>query len=93
MSEPELEVKPASEMRRGSTVENIDSGMENRQFLVPIATDVPDVRLVGDRVIIAADVDMKGLRKLRRQLAMFEQMLSMGDEDDEPTEKGKGVFG
>ncbi|MFK0692928.1 hypothetical protein ACFX5Q_33030 [Mesorhizobium sp. IMUNJ 23033] len=42
-----------------------------------------DARIVGDRVIINANVDLKGLRKLRRQIAMFEQMLSMDDEDDD----------
>ncbi|MER8380946.1 hypothetical protein [Mesorhizobium sp. M1399] len=52
-----------------------------------------DARIVGGRVIINADVDLKGLRKLRRQIAMFEQMLSMDDEDDEGSEKDKGVFG
>ncbi|CAI2932033.1 hypothetical protein [Aminobacter niigataensis] len=51
-----------------------------------------DARIVDGRVIINADVDLKGLRKLRRQIAMFEQMLSMEDEEDDDTEKDKGAF-
>jgi hypothetical protein len=49
----------------------------------PPPQNVPDVRMVGERLIISADVDLKGLRKLRKQLRMFESMLSMGD-DEEP---------
>jgi hypothetical protein len=52
-----------------------------------------DARIVGGRVIINADVDLKGLRKLRRQIAMFEQILSMDDDEDNDSEKDKGVFG
>ncbi|TPJ16728.1 hypothetical protein FJW04_11735 [Mesorhizobium sp. B2-7-3] len=52
-------------------------------FLSPEGVAAIDARIVGGRVIINANVDLKGLRKLRRQIAMFEQMLSMDDEDDE----------
>lgn len=48
----------------------------------PPAQNMPDVRMVGDRLIIAADVDLKGLRKLRKQLLMFESMLSMEDDEE-----------
>jgi hypothetical protein len=53
---------------------------ENEITLPP--QNVPDVRMVGDRLIIAADVDLKGLRKLRKQLRMFESMLKMGDDEE-----------
>ncbi|CDX13586.1 hypothetical protein MPLSOD_10122 [Mesorhizobium sp. SOD10] len=48
----------------------------------PPQQNMPDVRMVGDRLIISADVDLKGLRKLRKQLRMFESMLSMGDDEE-----------
>lgn len=48
----------------------------------PLQQNMPDVRMMGDRLIISADVDLKGLRKLRKQLQMFESMLSMGDDEE-----------
>lgn len=49
----------------------------------PPPADIPSVKLVGnERVVIAADVDLKGLRKLVKQLKLFETMLTMDDEDD-----------
>lgn len=54
----------------------------------PPPSNVPDVRMVGDRLIISADVDLKGLRKLRKQLRMFESMLTMDDDEESDEELG-----
>lgn len=73
-----------AETMRGST-------MEQQAFHTPPATplvnilptDAPDVRIVGDRVVISANLDLKGLRKLRRQITVLEEYLTMSDEDDD----------
>ncbi len=86
LKQPELS-KPDYELERTKPME---VQVQERPLVVS-ALDIPgapDVRLIGDRVIIAANVDLKGLRKLRRQLAMFEQMLTMGDDDEESDQTG-----
>lgn len=46
-----------------------------------------DARLVGDRVIISANVDLKGLRRLKKQIGLLEQMLTLKDDEDD-----EGIF-
>lgn len=98
-AEPDTKASPEPERGKAMNTATSQSAVEMpRAFAnVPTAPQESgaaiDARIVGGRVIINADVDLKGLRKLRRQISMFEQMLSMDDEDDEGTEKDKGVVG
>jgi hypothetical protein len=68
---------------RGQTMEQQTVARQEFTAPPPAALDTSSVQLVGDRVVIAANVDLKGLRKLSRQLKLFESMLTMEDEDDE----------
>ncbi len=41
-----------------------------------------DARVSGDRVIISANVDLKGLRRLKKQINLLEQILMLEDDED-----------
>lgn len=45
-----------------------------------------DARISGDRVMIAANVDLQGLRKLKRLLQKYEEILTL-DEDEDGSEE------
>lgn len=82
----EPSVKPDAESQRGNVVETVDyqpvsASAPIRHFAG--GPSQPEVRIAGDRVMIVADVDLRGLRRLKKQLAMFEQMLEMADDDEE----------
>jgi len=49
-----------------------------------VATDTaqPSFQIVGNRVLISANLDLKGLRKLGKQLKLLETMLTMDDEEN-----------
>lgn len=48
---------------------------------VSIPSSGIDARISGERVIISANVDLKGLRKLKKQIELFERMLLLSEED------------
>ncbi|RWG11400.1 MAG: hypothetical protein EOQ55_28560 [Mesorhizobium sp.] len=88
-SPPQTEPTPKAQVEtERSPMTSTASPMETLYSQVLATSGAPegaaiDARIVGGRVIINANVDLKGLRKLKRQIAMFEQMLSMDDEDDD----------
>ena len=81
-------LKPEAEPARGITVQTQSVPPQHQQLpLVQTISGAPEVRMIGERLVISADVDLKGLRKLRKQLRMFETMLTMGDDDEEDAEQ------
>jgi hypothetical protein len=42
-----------------------------------------EARIAGGRVIISANVDLKGLRMLRKQILLLEQMLTLTDDEED----------
>jgi hypothetical protein len=78
----EVDAMPRTEMKAPIAEQSIQAA--RRDVFSPAPTvDLAAVQLIGDRVVVSANVDLKGLRKLRRQLKMFSDMLSMDDDDDE----------
>jgi hypothetical protein len=49
----------------------------------PSTENLIDVRIVGERLLVSANVDLRGLRKLRKRLTMVEAMLLEGDDDED----------
>lgn len=50
---------------------------------LPMPGSPIEARISGDRVIISANVDLKGLRRLKKQIVLLEQMLTLDDDDDD----------
>jgi len=81
---PEPKPEPSLSLMEKAMLEHMRGAPTADRTPPPAAADnLVDARMVGDRVLISANVDLKGLRRLRKQLAMFETMLTMDDDDEE----------
>ena len=80
---PDAAPTPPPEMNRGRPMEP-QLAMREAAMPLPLqAGDAPAFQIVGDRVVITANLDLKGLRKLGKQLKLLESMLTMEDEDED----------
>lgn len=79
-----IEAKPQPEANEVPAMETpappITTPLARQTFIGGASGD--GISLIGNRVLISVNVDLKGLRKLKRKLKLFETMLAMEDEDD-----------
>lgn len=89
-SEPATAMKSDTHVSSGPSVSNVNAGQSSGTAIglptpLPVGVGLPPMRVVqhGDRLEIQAVVDLSGLRKLKRVLNNYEQILIMmvGDPD------------